>query len=483
MTENILGRALPADFNRQVFLIYFAAFLTLLILGLGYMLYKEKYLYLGLILASPILILILTQPKLAVGQYIISLFISRIIFEGQPWLLADLSGFMLMAAALLDLVLESKLHMGLPRLSFNFLFLLLVIFTAGIFSYQPEVAINPLGRIALLFLYFLAMYRLSGKVSVAWSLNLFFWLSIIHSIIVLIPFLSSGGTFRSYGLAPVEIAMLALVVATAKYLWAKKGTAWIYLMGMVVILFALLAAQYRSLIIMGAAMSVLVIFFSRRRTTLELGKDSNESGSASIEELKRVRKRPLYLLAGLIFSVALVIILNPHLFAHLLERFESLFTIMPSSSVLFRILLWKLAWSQFIEHPLVGIGPGLFIQIQNVLPTVRLDFYYQFLRGLSAHNLLLHYLAEAGIIGGIAVLAMMINQVRLSFKAWLESSMRPGFEVSAILLGISATILFTTLTESSWLWGQSSIVFAFFLSLIARNHNNLVLTKNFELSG
>ncbi len=477
MTENALSRALPADFNRPVFLLYIIVILALFGLGLGYMFYKGKYLYLGLILASPLLIMILTQPKLAVGQFIFALFISRLIFEGQPWLWADLSGIILTAAAWLDLFSESKFHKGLPRLSFNFLLLLLVIFTAGLFSYQPEAAFNPLGRITLLFLYFLAIYRLSGKVNMSWSLNLFFGLSVIHSIIVLIPFLASGGNFRSYGLAPVEMAMLALVVATAKYLWAKEGTGWMYLMGMVVIFFALLSGQFRTLVIIGAAMSILVVFFSRRRAKLELAMDAPETGGTGTEELSRVKKRPLYLLAGLLLSVAFVIMLSPQLLAPLLERFERLVTASPSGSLLLRITLWKLAWSQFIDNPFVGIGPGLFNQIQNVVPVIRMDFFHFYVRGLSAHNLLLHYLAEAGIIGAVAVLAMMINQMCLSYKAWLVSASRPVLEVSAILLGISTTILFTTLTESSWLWGQSSIVFAFFLALVARNHNNLVIAK------
>jgi len=472
---------LPEEFNKSVFTFYLILFGILSFSGLGYLLWKGKFLYLGLIASIPLVLLLVSRPKLAVGQYIFVLFISRSIVEGQPWLYADFSGFILIAAAMLDIVSESKLHKRLPRLSFNFLFLLVVIFTAGVFSYQPEAAIRPFGRIALLFLHFLALYKLSGKVSVAWSLNMFFGLSLIHSIIVLIPFIASGGTLRSFGLAPVifdELAMLALVVAAAKFLWAEKRTAWIYLLGMVVIFFALLSTQSRAPIIIGAAMSILVILFSRRRARQELAKASSETGSISSKELLRVRKRPLHLLVGLLFSVMLVIILFPQLLAPLLERFESLLTARPSGSFLLRIVLWKLAWSLFIDNPLVGIGPGLFIQIQSVFPTIRLDVYHSYLRGLSAHNLLLHYLAEAGIIGGIAVLAMMLNQMRLSYKAWRASVLRPNFEVSAILLGIGATLLVTTLAESGWLWGQSSIIFVFFISLIARNHNNLIVTKN-----
>ena len=478
MTVISLTSALPADFNHRVFLIYIAAFLTLLILGLGYMLYKGKYIYLGLILAAPILILLLTQPKLAVGQFVLALFYSRLMLAGQPWLFADISGFILIAAALLDLSSDSKLPDKLPRLSMNFIFLLIVIFIAGIFSYQPEAAISPFGRITLVFLYFLAMYRLSGKVSVAWSLNLFFWISVIHSFIAVLPFLASGGTLRSYGTAPVEMPMLALVVATAKYIWAEKGKAWIYLAGMALIFLALLSAQFRSQIILGAAMSLLVVLFSRRRAGLELCKVSNKSGGSSIEEFTQIIKRPLHLLAVFLLMFVLAIILNPQIFSSLAERFGNLATARPSGSILARILLWKQAWTLFIANPMTGFGPGLFMQIQSIDTAARLDFHYWFVRGLSAHNLFLHYLAETGIMGGIALLAIMINQWRLSLRAWLYSSVKQNLEASAILLGMAATILITTLTEGSWMWGQSSIIFAFFTSLIVRNYNNIIYSKN-----
>jgi len=474
---------LPEDFNKSVFGLYLILFAVLSVCGLSYLVWKGKFLYVALIASVPFVLLLISQPKLAVGQYIFFLFISGGIFEGQPWMYADAAGFILLAAAMLDLISDSKLPKNLPRLSFNFLFLLVVIFTAGVFSYQPEFAVRPLGRNTLLFLHFLALYRLSGKVSVVWSLNIYFWLSIVHSVIVLIPFVASGGTLRSFGFALVifdELAMLALVVATARFLWAKKESAWIYLLGIVVIFFALLSTQSRAPIIIGVAMSILVILFSRRRARQEFEKNSHETGVISHEELTGVRNRPLYLLAGLLTSLALVILLFPQIFSPLLSRFESLLTSSPSGSFLYRIQLWKLALSQFIENPLVGMGPGLFIRMQDIVPTFRLDVYHLHIRGLSAHNLFLHFLAVAGILGGAAVLTMMINQLRLSYKAWLGSAARANLEVSAILLGIAVTFLLTTLTESGWFWGQTGFIFVFFISLIARNHSNV--TNNAETS-
>jgi len=438
------------------------------------MIYKGKFLYLALVLATPVLVLILTQPKLAVGQFILALFISRPLISGQPWLVADLSGLILISAGLLDLLSDSKLHDRFPRLSFNFLFLLLVIFTAGIFSYQPEAAITPFGRISLLFLQFLALFRLSAKVPINWSLNLFFWLAILHSVYIIIPFLASGGILRSYGLAPVQLSMLAFVVATAKYLWAKKGMAWIYLGGMVLIFLAILSTQYRSLILMGGAMSALVILFSRYQAKKELKSVSLNTDIEKYVHLKQVMRRPLYLLGGVIFGLLLVVTVYPQVFVPLWERFESLWGTHQVGSIISRKTLWKHAWSQFLANPWVGMGPGLFVHIQSIVPSVRLDFFYKFVSGLSAHNLLLHYLAETGIFGGMAVLAMMTNQFRLAISAWKNSHSYASYESSAILLGISATILATTLTESSWFWGQATFLFAFFASLIVRNHNDLI---------
>jgi hypothetical protein len=63
----------------------------------------------------------------------------------------------------------------------------------------------------------------------------------------------------------------------------------------------------------------------------------------------------------------------------------------------------------------------------------------------------------------------MINQMRLSVKIWRVININLDFEVTAILLGISLTLLVTTLTEASWLWGQSSFMFSFFAALISKN--------------
>jgi O-antigen ligase len=140
--------------------------------------------------------------------------------------------------------------------------------------------------------------------------------------------------------------------------------------------------------------------------------------------------------------------------------------------------LWNRAWTQFIENPLTGIGPGLFVQIQDVVPTIRLEVYHLFVRGLSAHNLLLHYLAETGIFGGIAVIALMFNQVRLAFKAWSGAVGRQNLETAAIILGIALTFLITTMSEASWLWGQASFSFAFFIALVSRNFSDLVIDRD-----
>lgn len=473
MTNSNIISLLPSEFDKSRFQIYLII-LGLLFFAFGwFLILKGKFLFLLLVIFSPVLVLIVTQPKLAIAQYVFSLFFGFTILSGQPWLVTDISGLVLISAALLDFFSENKLYRRLPRLSLNFLSILVVVFTAAIFSYQPVLALTSFGRIALLFFHFLAIYRLSNKVPLSWSLNLFFWLAVIHSIILVIPFLTSGGTLRTYGPAPVEMPMLALVIATVKYQWAEKGRGWIYLLAMVVIFFALLSQQFRSLILMAVAMSALAAFIARRRARRVLSHGLIDSDNDLFEQLYRVRKRPIFLLAGLSLCVLSVIAIFPELFTPLFERFISLFSSKPSGSLLLRYVLWKTAWTQFLESPLVGVGPGLFRQIHDYVPAVRMDFYHWYVQGLSAHNLILHFLAETGIFGGIAVLAVIINQMKLSVKSWRLASAGPVMQISAILLGISLTFLATALTESSWLWGQSSFLFAFFLALIARNNQNL----------
>lgn len=72
----------------------------------------------------------------------------------------------------------------------------------------------------------------------------------------------------------------------------------------------------------------------------------------------------------------------------------------PSSSTGARIFLWKDAWAQFQQRPLLGWGPGTFrANVERRHPDVKL------LSNKHAHNNYLHVMAETGLVGLAGFLA------------------------------------------------------------------------------
>lgn len=70
-----------------------------------------------------------------------------------------------------------------------------------------------------------------------------------------------------------------------------------------------------------------------------------------------------------------------------------------------RLASWRVAWETFLEHPLLGIGPGNFnLYYQDLALELGLIFRGE---GRSAHSLYLEQLAEVGVIG-LAVFLLMI---------------------------------------------------------------------------
>ncbi len=70
MAQSPTISVIPEDFNRSVFTLYLIFLGLLFVSGLGYLVWKGKFLFLGLIASLPFVLMLITRPKLAVGQYI-----------------------------------------------------------------------------------------------------------------------------------------------------------------------------------------------------------------------------------------------------------------------------------------------------------------------------------------------------------------------------------------------------------------------------
>jgi len=173
---------------------------------------------------------------------------------------------------------------------------------------------------------------------------------------------------------------------------------------------------------------------------------------------------------------AVVLILKSGVFAAVIDRFAELATSEPGGTFRFRLILWNNALRAFWDYPFIGVGPGGFKHLHEIYPDLRLHPTFTYLRIMTAHNLLFHYLAEAGLVGGIGVVAMFVNKLRIARRSWLLSldSTSPALAIygSAFLFLLSAFI------DAAWLYGQLSFLAVFFAALIARQHRELRRIKS-----
>lgn len=422
------------------------------------------------LLALPLVLVVVTNPRLALYQFVFCCFLPLVLVESVPVLLIDLSAVVVLLAAVLDVLLSDRMPRRVPQLALWYGALLIALVAAGVFGFAPDRAIRPVLRVFSLAVTFLSLYRLSRHVEASELLRLFFWLTVAHSLVALVPFIASGGAVRSFGFALRildELAMLALPIGIGYFLWSDRHR-FSYLVGSVLVGIALVGTQSRAPIAFGALSTVFVILVSRRHRPVRFGAPGtiNTRGrSAGIR-----RRIGLLLTLGVATPLALVAF-KPDILVAVYERFDSLVTFEASGTLLLRLQLWERAITAFLDHPWLGIGPGMFQRYGDIYAQSHLNPFTTYISGLSAHNLTLHYLAETGIVGTAVLLGFFVAQFRLSRTVWHGVDDDAHRSARVALYAIGFLLLGTTLVEAGWMFGgQAGFLSAFLLALIARGY-------------
>ena len=171
-----------------------------------------------------------------------------------------------------------------------------------------------------------------------------------------------------------------------------------------------------------------------------------------------------------VFASAAAILLfvgfvNPEVTTRLasLERLKALFSRThvssetPDSSAILRYEESVAAWRVFLDHPILGIGPGHFSPFYSIPYTNRIGLLQQ-TKGYRGHNLYLETLAETGLIGLLSLLAIIFV---VMWGLWREhqrlARRRPeldyvavGFFLSLTAYAISA--VFAHLSYQRYFW-------------------------------
>ncbi|NOY89303.1 MAG: O-antigen ligase family protein [FCB group bacterium] len=369
----------------------------------------------------------------------------------------------MMALVFLGMALDFLLrgHTEIRPALFDGLFIILITatFISALFAYNRDYSIVPLFRTTVIYFAFRAAFKFGFEIGVRKIIVFYLYLVFFHSLINIILFFITAGQIRIFGLPGLgyePFAMTALPMAAAFMIWAKSGwEQFRYGIISLIIGLGVLATQSRApLLAVIIAIPVLIIFTGM--------KAHREKTKQPLRTMKKVFI-PVFLVG------ALFIFFSGTLFAGALGRYEHFiesFT-KPQGTVALRLILWKTAIRTFLDHPFTGIGIGNFRLVHQLYPDIRTNPLWYQIKGMSAHNVILHYLAETGLIGSLALLALAIKGIKISYHDFKKKLSLQQNQVSAALFIAMFVYCLTILYMRAWMWGQDSYIMALIFGLNA----------------
>jgi putative inorganic carbon (HCO3(-)) transporter len=175
--------------------------------------------------------------------------------------------------------------------------------------------------------------------------------------------------------------------------------------------------------------------------------------------------KPHQVLASALVVTLLITVLVPSVWSRMLslERLEGLFKHTPAaaqapdSSAVRRYVLNVAAWRVFLDHPMLGVGPGEFAEDYSTVYGNRIGLVEQ-RKSYRAHNLYLETLAETGAIGLVCLLSVLFVIMRGLWK--IRSLLKPSRPdianaAGAFFLSLSAYLIsaiFAHLSYQRYFW-------------------------------
>jgi len=183
--------------------------------------------------------------------------------------------------------------------------------------------------------------------------------------------------------------------------------------------------------------------------------------------------RPLHVLVTALGLSVLVLVLDPQAalrFASL-GRVKTLLadttagykeptegqTGVPDTSVVRRYVLTVATWHVFLDHPILGVGPGHFAEYYSMPYGNRVGLIEQ-LKKYRGHNLYFETLAETGILGLASFLAVILAIMGGLWRAWRGSRHHgPEFADTAMafflcLVAYLISAIFAHLSYQRYFW-------------------------------
>lgn len=371
----------------------------------------------------------------------------------------DLCVAMIAVGMIADFLLRTRTKIRLSRFDTPLIVLIIATGLSGIFAYAPSYSLVPSIRIIIIYLAFRAVIKFGLEIGVRPVLIFYIYLVFGLSLVNVAQFVMTGGQTRIFGLAWLgyeTFSMTALPMATAFLLWSNRRSERLKF-GLICITIGIgiLAMQSRGPLL-AVALAIPVLLFVTAR------KAGREKSATTRRTLKVI------LLSVAAVAVLLVFIESSYIAGAQIRYADFIASLTdPEGTIALRIILWKTALRTFMDFPLTGIGIGNFKLAHQIYPELKLIPQFNQVRGMSAHNVILHYLAETGLVGALALVVLAWKGLVSSYRGVRYRLSGPDSQVAMALFIAMFVFCVTLLFMRAWTWGQGGYILALIFGLVA----------------
>lgn len=372
---------------------------------------------------------------------------------------ADILFIITFTGVMLDFLLHTHNRIRSTGLDKPFLFLIIATWLSALFAYSWVESVVPSIRILVIYLTFRIVFKFALEIGVKKLINMYIILTAILSFIAFIQFYIAGGGIRTFGITGLTLqyfAMTAVPMAIVFLIWSKNILSFLfYSLICVISVLGIFATQSRAPLV-----AILIVFPVIMLISFQ--KARREKDTRTVKNVK-------YVLLPMIVLGASLFFLEESFFEGTISRLDELIQSIknPVGTVMTRIILWTSAIMTFLEHPILGVGIGNMRIVHEIVPEVKLIPYWAWVKGMSAHNVLLHYLAETGIIGTIALVYLFSKNLSIGFKSFKLKLNKHDNMISATLFIASFVCFVTMFYMRSWTWGMDGHILSFIFGLNA----------------
>jgi O-antigen ligase len=435
----------------------------------------DMRLTLFLTMAAALTLVVISNFRCCLYLLIVSLFIKEYLFTGSGTRVADLVVVILLLSYLTRGALRGELFLLRTPLDKPILIFLGVLALSLINAVDLNLGIKNFSRHLQLFaLFYIIQSEIRGR-EVNKFLQFFLAITLVHALYNLSLFLLHAGEIRAFGFAGVsfsDMLVASLIICCSFYLFEEGSRNRLkYAVVFFILLAALLATQTRGAVISFsltyAFVSVIALKNTERDPTTGLG------------------ARFWRLTALMLVLVMVAFLLFEPLTANLGHRVLTLYQLPTEGAqetIQIRLFMWQTALKAFLAHPVLGIGVGQFAVVHRLFPELRFSPLFQYMVGLGAHNVVLSYLSQGGLLGLCSLLYLMLSILKVGWVTQKHSCSRRDLSISTSLLGILFFVVVSSFYAGAWFYSVSGMEFMLFLALTVVLHRDLMTRRGIEVS-